>query len=138
MSTRILPWLYLGNATDAVLIDDNRTKDKNWQIINVLEPELIFPEDKVDELIIPILYKIGGKHHLDWNKVFQVGDLINKIHIENPKDKLLCHCGAGQERSPLVIAYYLVRYENMKVDEAYDFIKQRRPEIFRCDKDYKW
>ena len=137
--TKIFDWLYLGDHYDAINIAEHpnsKIKEK-WKILNVLEKEL--QEDKIDEEIIPILYKtVDGKYHLDWNQVFKAGDWIEKTRIENPKLKILCRCGAGQERSPLVVAYYLVRYYNMSPDNAYRFIQAMRPEVMRCDLNYIW
>ncbi len=40
---------------------------------------------------------------------------------------VLVHCGAGYSRSVAVVVAYLCRYMGMRLDEAVDFIKARRP-----------
>jgi protein-tyrosine phosphatase len=41
---------------------------------------------------------------------------------------LLVHCWAGIERSPLTLAYWLVKSHKMaNLDEAYKFLKSKRP-----------
>ncbi len=42
---------------------------------------------------------------------------------------VLVHCGAGSERAPLAVAWYLSRRREMTLDEAYDLLKSRRPVV---------
>ncbi len=46
---------------------------------------------------------------------------------------LLVRCGAGIERSPLVVAYYVATRtcltDHGKLEEGYDYVKRRRPQI---------
>mgnify|MGYP001575988490 CR=1 FL=1 len=44
-------------------------------------------------------------------------------------ERCVVHCTAGIERSPLVVAYYLHKYHNLSLDEAYAIIRGARPEI---------
>ncbi len=46
-------------------------------------------------------------------------------------EKLLVHCGAGIERSPLAVAYWLCFQDGFKghIEEAYQFIQKVRPEV---------
>jgi protein-tyrosine phosphatase len=140
MATKILPFLYLGDDVDAKIASD----EKGWKILNVLETPEGFPVDKLpDEIVIPILDNYyqgssGSKWRLNWNKVMEATEWIERTHKENPNAKILVHCGAGQERSPLVVQYYLVRYHNLSADQAFAIIKTLRPEVFRCDQDYQW
>jgi len=39
------------------------------------------------------------------------------------------HCKNGHGRSPTVVAAYFIRYQNMSVDTAISFVKEKRPEI---------
>lgn len=42
-------------------------------------------------------------------------------------EKVLVHCWAGMERSPLVVAWYMVKYRGFDtIDEAYDHIQAAR------------
>src|SRR5579884_1196928 len=41
--------------------------------------------------------------------------------------KVLLHCGAGIERSPLACVWFLHTKRNMDFDEAYEFVKEKRP-----------
>lgn len=40
---------------------------------------------------------------------------------------VLVHCGAGSERAPLAVAWFLYRRRAMTLDEAYELLKSRRP-----------
>jgi len=42
---------------------------------------------------------------------------------------VLYHCGAGIERSPLVVAYILVTRRGMTWQGAYDLIRAARPQV---------
>lgn len=53
-----------------------------------------------------------------------------KDHLDKG-DRVFVHCGAGTKRSPLAVAWYLHRYKGMTIDEAYDFIQERRPIVLR-------
>jgi protein-tyrosine phosphatase len=41
--------------------------------------------------------------------------------------RVLVHCGAGSERAPLTIAWFLHRRLGMSLDAAYDLLKRKRP-----------
>lgn len=43
--------------------------------------------------------------------------------------KVLVHCAAGMERSPLAIMWYLMRKKGMDLKDAYSFVKARRPMV---------
>jgi len=57
--------------------------------------------------------------------------VLEKIHdcIINNKP-VLVHCFAGMQRSCALVACYLIKYYNMKPNEAIDFIKSKRPIAF--------
>ena len=40
--------------------------------------------------------------------------------------KVLVHCGAGQERSPLAVAWYFHRITGMSLEDAFKFIALKR------------
>jgi len=47
------------------------------------------------------------------------------------RKKVLVHCALGQERAPLVIAWYLANYTGFNtIQKAYDQIKKVRPMIY--------
>ncbi len=44
-------------------------------------------------------------------------------------ERVFVHCGAGTKRSPLAVAWYLRRYKGMTLEEAYAFIREKRPVV---------
>jgi protein-tyrosine phosphatase len=43
---------------------------------------------------------------------------------------VLVHCSMGMQRSPAVVAAYLIKYNKLNVEEAMDYVKRKRPEAF--------
>ncbi len=41
--------------------------------------------------------------------------------------RVLVHCGAGSERAPLVVAWFLNRRRAMSLDAAYELLMRKRP-----------
>ena len=67
-------------------------------------------------------------------KFYKVADLLYALAYKPGKNKILVHCGAGQERSPLVVALHLYKL-GMELSDAYDLIQAKRPQILRR---YDW
>jgi protein-tyrosine phosphatase len=66
--------------------------------------------------------------------------LVAKSALDKCADKIselvkdrfnvLVHCGAGIERSPLAVAWYLVKTgQSDNLDAAYKFLSSKRPQI---------
>ncbi len=127
---KILKHLYLGDIHDAGKFD-GEVICVMQEIVEQLEPDKAYwipiirssaPLNN-DELILdqePIINAL--KHQID---------LITFMIDKNMKYEVdtLIHCMAGIERSPLVVACYLHEYQGMTLNEAYDFIKEKRPEV---------
>lgn len=45
------------------------------------------------------------------------------------KENVLIHCNAGVSRTSMVAIAYLMQYERMQYDDAYNLVKERRPAI---------
>lgn len=59
--------------------------------------------------------------------------LAEIIHLaRNAGQRVLVHCLAGMERSPLAIAWYLYTKLGMTLDGAYELLKQKRPIVTDC------
>jgi len=62
---------------------------------------------------------------------FDIGtlDIIASIidHGLATERRVLVHCGAGSERAPLTVAWFLNRRRQMSLDAAYDLLKRKRP-----------
>src|SRR5579863_8819991 len=64
---------------------------------------------------------------------FDIGtlDVIASIIDQGLADdrRVLVHCGAGSERAPLTIAWFLNRRRQMSLDAAYELLKRKRPMV---------
>ena len=58
--------------------------------------------------------------------------LMNKILTEDDDTKVVVHCAMGMERSPLTVVWYLHRYHDKTIDEAYEMAMDARPVV--CDR----
>lgn len=63
---------------------------------------------------------------------FEAGVKAMKNAIDNDK-KIYVHCKSGHGRSPTLVIAYLIKHEDMDVEEAIKFIKSKRPEIHLYD-----
>ena len=67
---------------------------------------------------------------LEYNKLYNLieeNKILEQIHkhlinIEN----VLIHCHMGMQRSCAVVACYLIKYHNLEINEAIEFIKSKR------------
>ena len=82
------------------------------------------------ELITPCDYKIPVVPHQGEDFIRDALDSLAKlIHnlIEHNESKVIVHCYAGMERSALTCVWYLVKYNNMSIDDAYELVQKARP-----------
>ena len=122
MPTEILPNLFLGDLADA----------KRWQgfAITVLEyrpPEL--PTNVVHIPIVDTSRQVTNSD--DAHALFvQLEALVTVIDAAMARgEKVLVSCGQGMERSPLAVVWYLFRRKGMTVEEAYNLVEEKRPQV---------
>jgi len=106
MADEIIDGLWVGDLDD--VIEPEVYKKEFERVINVLN--LIEPNDDgyVDEKILNAL-----------------ADIIN-VALDSG-ERVLVHCGAGIERSPLTVVYYLWKYKQYTLMDAYKLIERKRP-----------
>lgn len=109
--SEILPNLFVGNA-DAVHVGFEGA------VLSVLE----HPPLRPDSLWIPVCPSGPPAIRAQLNAATDV--IRDCRFVDRP---LLVHCGAGMERSPLTIAWYLFRYGDRwpRLSAAYDFVKEQ-------------
>ncbi|CAB4059479.1 unnamed protein product [Lepeophtheirus salmonis] len=56
-----------------------------------------------------------------------VADKIHSVHLSG--GKILVYCRAGMSRSATLCIAYFIKYHDMNVSEAFDFVRERRPII---------
>jgi len=55
-------------------------------------------------------------------------ETLSYIHEKISKnERMLVHCYAGRSRSASIVISYLIKYHAMKVEEALQFVKNKRP-----------
>jgi Dual specificity phosphatase, catalytic domain len=71
-------------------------------------------------------------NEVSFNKMFDMLPYaVDTIESELRKgNKVVVHCLAGQQRSPTVVAAYLMKYHYMKMEQAVAYVRKRRKEAF--------
>jgi protein-tyrosine phosphatase len=110
----IAPGVFLGGWQDAVAFKGTR--------FCVLDER---PEDMPPATHLPI-YDEAKDAPLVKN-LDRVADGVDAAHRAN--EPVLLFCGHGVRRSPLAAAWYLHRYQNLSLDEAYARIQAVRPKV---------
>jgi protein-tyrosine phosphatase len=109
--TEIIDNLFVGSMADAKLGFDGL-------IISVLEEKSC--DGPPDALCIPFMTE--GVAALD-----RISAAIDEALAGGRR--VLVHCGAGSERAPCAIAWFLHRRREMALDAAYDLLKFKRPVV---------
>ncbi|OCT73222.1 dual specificity protein phosphatase 8 [Xenopus laevis] len=122
--TRILPHLYLGSQND-VMNQEVITQNGITHVLNVSHscPQPVFIPDN-HFLRIPINDSYCDKI-LPW--LTAAVEFIEKVELVN--GKVLVHCLAGISRSAAVAIAYIMRSMGLSLDDAYRFVKDKRPTI---------
>lgn len=72
-------------------------------------------------------YPLNDAYSENPKMVKYVHKATQKIHTELLKgNKVLVHCFAGAQRSATIIVAYLIRYQNMSVNEAIRHVREKR------------
>lgn len=122
--TKILPFLYLGSQHDALRQDIMQKNGINY-LLNVSNccPKPNFIQDS-HFLRIPVSDNYNDKLLPFFYEAFQ---FLEKVRSAN--GCVLVHCLAGISRSPTLAIAYLMGYLGMSTDEAYKYVKDKRPTI---------
>lgn len=120
MAEQIIENLWLGDANDA----------QHWSSPQDSLCVLEAGRSVEGELWCPILEMIAGRVIARAERLDEAARIIR--HKLKARARLLVHCGAGVERSPLTIAWYLVKSDRARwpsMRDAYAHIMQRRPVV---------
>ncbi|NXQ83637.1 DUS16 phosphatase, partial [Nyctibius grandis] len=122
--TRILPYLYLGCQRDVLNKELMQQNDIGY-VLNASntcpKPDFI-PESHF--LRVPVNDSFCEKI-LPW--LDKSVDFIEKAKASN--GRVLVHCLAGISRSATIAIAYIMKRMDMSLDEAYRFVKEKRPTI---------
>uniref|UniRef100_A0A1I7Z4L4 protein-tyrosine-phosphatase n=1 Tax=Steinernema glaseri TaxID=37863 RepID=A0A1I7Z4L4_9BILA len=123
--TQIFPFLYLGSQKDAL----NRELMKEHNItyvinlsVNCPRPDFISDDSKF--IRFPVNDTSTAKLLPHFEQAFHI---LEQVRAKN--EVALIHCLAGISRSPTMAVAYVMRHRKMNQDEAYRFVKERRPTI---------
>ena len=129
----VVPGLWLGDIKDA------RKAPKEMVKVCVLETCLRETVLVPRTVHIPILVATDEGQGAKWYKAStdQLNFAAKQIdfYLRDHK-QVLVHCWAGEERSPLTVAWYLKLSKHISMDEAYAIVKEKHPQTFRRDDDW--
>lgn len=108
--------------------------------------DLNFLKDKKIKYVINATYDVPNKYSFINYTTFPISDIeacyknyinimdkgadiINRAISEN--EPILVHCKRGHHRSAAIVAFYLMKYQNMSLVDAILLIKSSRPTSFR-------
>uniref|UniRef100_A0A8D0L401 Dual specificity protein phosphatase n=1 Tax=Sphenodon punctatus TaxID=8508 RepID=A0A8D0L401_SPHPU len=116
----ILPFLYLGSAYHASKCEFLA----NLHITALLNVSRKSSEPFKDQYCYKWI-PVEDSHTADISSHFQ--EAIDYIDcIRRAGGKILVHCEAGISRSPTICMAYLMKMKKFRLEEAFDYIKQRR------------
>eukprot|EP00795_Rhopilema_esculentum_P012770 gene12770-3502_t len=126
-ATEILPFLFLGglgNRTTEFLSGKNITSIVNVSNMDPNKIEGCSQPYDIKELVIPV----GDAGECDLSIFFEsVGQLIDEA--EKGNGRILVHCAAGISRSTTLVLAYLMKYKNMELKKAHEFVKSKRRKV---------
>ena len=123
----ILPRLWLGNARAA--LNEQFLKDKGIETVFNCSKEIPFSP------AIRRRYRVPVDDNLQAEEIRNMElwsyEIVYKLNQEyNEGHPILVHCAAGMQRSPAVIAMFLIAMAGLSHEQAMAFIQQRRPIAF--------
>lgn len=124
--TKITEYMYLGDVDDARKLKEGSSK---YDCIINLYADSINDKSYRKFKHIPVIYvNIEDNESENIAKYFKyLNDVIQGV--ERRGEKVLIHCRAGVSRSAsVVIAYLMYRYK-LNLEEAFEYVKNKRPQI---------
>ena len=125
--------LYIGTIHDAIY--DKR----EWGLIICVAEWDNFTDEERNDLMVQnravlhvpfMVYEQGDGLFQHCRADLRKLDLVSAaIKMGISTGPVLVHCAAGRERSPLAVIWYLCGGNFLKIDDAYEEVKQKRPII---------
>jgi len=114
VGSEIAPGVFVGGWKEAVAFDGER--------FCVLDEK---PEDMPQGTHIPIYDDASDRPIVE-----NLDRVASAMHAARVRDRpVIVFCGHGVRRSPMAGAWYLHRYENLSLDDAYARIRAVRPKV---------
>ena len=122
--SQIFEWFYLGSFSNACDIKELRKNKINYILNCAIECHNKNLPKNIKELHL----KIKDTENFDLINYFEeANEFINKCKLEG--GTLLVHCKLGISRSASFVIAYLIKNNNLSVEKALDFVKQKRNQI---------
>lgn len=116
----ILPNVWLGDKLDAYGLRDN----DRWKLICVLEQKPPEFKNTSNVIWLPVLSIVEGEQRAPVQNLNRITNQIDSLLRQG--FKVLIFCGAGLERSPLAVAWYIHLKFFIDEFEAYNWILKFR------------
>ena len=121
--------IYLGNYNDSM----NNDFINDFNLIINCSKDLPFNSNinnNIKKIRISINDDLSKQSNIDlYNYLNYITNVIHQYNNNNKK--IFIYCYAGKQRSPSVIAAYLIKYYNFSTYEAINFIKQKKNNTFK-------
>jgi len=122
--SQIFEWFYLGSFSNACDIKELRKNKINY----ILNCAIECHNKKLPKDIKELHLKIKDNENFDLINYFEeANEFINKCKLEG--GTLLVHCKLGISRSASFVIAYLMENNNLSVEKALNFVKQKRNQI---------
>lgn len=131
-ANEILPGLWLGNR--AAALDDAFLRENRIQTVFNCTKDIPFSNMAKKRYRIPVDDNLQDEEIR--NLELWSFEIAYKIASEYRQAKeagggILVHCAAGMQRSAAAVAIYLIAIQNLKTDQAIQYIQSKRPIAFR-------
>ena len=123
----IIPRLWLGNAKAA--LDESFLKEKGIEAVFNCSKDIPFHPT------VKRRYRVPVDDNLQADEIRNLElwsyEIVYKLNQEYKEGhSILVHCAAGMQRSPAVIAFFLIAIAGMSHEQAIAYIKSKRPIAF--------
>lgn len=124
---QIMPGIWLGNAKAAS--DENFLKNAGVEVVFNATKDLPFHSSIRRRYRVPVDDNLQPEEirNLElWS--FEI--VVKMLNEYKAGRTILVHCHAGMQRSPAIVAMFLIAINRMTTEQAMAYIKQRRPIVF--------
>lgn len=123
--THIIDNIYLGSAVNAASL--RILKELNIKVIVNISHELSnYHKDSESQEFIYHKHTVHDDNNYCISRT-QFENIYQDIIKYDKDTNILVHCYMGASRSPSIVAYYLMRKKGLNLDEAIEYIRNRRP-----------
>lgn len=124
----ILPRLWLGNRNAAH--DEGFLQNANIQVVFNCSKDIPFHASIRRRYRIPVDDNLQEQEIRNL-ELWSYEIVVKMLSEYKAGHTLFVHCAAGMQRSPAVIALFLIATQRLTVEQAKEYIQQRRPIAFQ-------